>query len=468
MKLQLVPRLEQKQILAPQMRLSMEILLLNSMDLENRIEKEFMENPALELAEQDAPQTDTAETADADDGGNDTEVQELFEVLDSIEKRYGGDEPVTRRASDAIDSKHEALQNHADRPRTLVDHLEQQIRFRDLDPIMERICTQLAGNVDARGYLMGDLSEIALSMSISEELAARALEVLQGLDPLGVAARDLRECLLIQLGDEEDSLERLIIEDHLDDLLQNRLPKIAESLEVTLHDVKEAVELISLLNPNPGSAFDVNENTVAVPEIFLDEVEGKLKVRIEEGVLPKLRISPACSIMLKEQGHNPKVVQFVKRKVEAARWLIHAIDQRRRTLKDIAQAIVDHQEPFLRHGPGNLQALTMQTIADEVRVHISTVSRATNGKYIETDFGVIELRRFFTGGVERADGKIESRDNVCRVIRELIENEDTRRPLSDALLTKKLQERGLDIARRTVTKYRERAGIAPSRLRKKY
>ena len=158
----------------------------------------------------------------------------------------------------------------------------------------------------------------------------------------------------------------------------------------------------------------------------------------------------------------------MKRKVEAARWMIHAIEQRRRTLQDIAQAIVDHQEEFLHQGPGSMAALTMQTIADRVGVHISTVSRATNGKYIETPYGVMELRRFFTGGVERAEGGIESRDNIFKIISEIIASEDTRRPYSDSQLTKKLKEKGIEIARRTVTKYRERAGLAAARIRKKY
>ena len=205
-----------------------------------------------------------------------------------------------------------------------------------------------------------------------------------------------------------------------------------------------------------------------IPEIFVDEIDNGFKVRIEEGMLPTLRISPTCSAMLREDGQNPKVVEFVRRKVEAARWLIHAIDQRRRTLADIAQAIVDHQVEFFQRGPGNIASLTMQTIADQVGVHISTVSRATNGKYIQSPYGVIELRRFFTGGVERADGGIESRENVCSMIREIVEEEDPRRPLSDSQLTKKLQERGLGIARRTVSKYRERAGVPPARLRKKH
>lgn len=481
MKLHLEARLEQQQILAPQMILSMDILHLNTADLESRIEKEFMENPALEL-EEDSHSSDSqgaatevqepaAESASERDSSEDPEIQEIYELLNTFESRYGGEERPRRQQGmeEASGSKQEALLNHADRPDTLHDHLQNEIGFLELEPEVALACRQLAGNVDARGYLIGDLEEFAVLTGISNDVAQRALLAIQSLEPAGVGARDLRECLLLQLGsDQRESLEYRIVADHLGDLLENRMPRIADRLQVPLGDVREAVEVISLLNPQPGGRFSVPENNPAVPELFVDEIQGRFVVRMEEGVLPSLKISPACSTLLSEGGENKKVLEFVRRKVEAARWLIHAIEQRRRTLTEIAQAIVDHQDQFMRSGPGHLAALTMQSIADRVGVHVSTVSRATNGKYIETPFGVHELRRFFTGGVERADGGIESRDNVCQVIAELVAAEDEQRPLSDSQLTKKLQERGLDIARRTVSKYRERAGIAPARLRRKY
>ena len=462
MKLRLAPRLEQQQVLAPQMILSMDILLLSSIDLENRIEREFMENPALELDEK-LGQPDAEPAAEK----RDPEVEQLLDKLDAFERRYGGDERPRARVGGEDDAKHEALQNHADRPSGLLGHLSEQVGYLDLDVEMTRLCRELAGNIDRRGFLMGTLEEFAVALGISEESAGEALTLLQSLDPRGVGARDLRECLLLQLG-EDDVLERRIIDQHLEDLLENRLPKLATTLGIPMAELKDAVEVISTLDPSPGGSFAPSSNGPVIPEIFADEIDGKFKVRMEEGVFPTLRISPACSAMLRTAGENPKVVEFVRRKIEAARWLIHAIDQRRRTLMDIAQAIVDHQDAYFKEGPGHLSALTMKVIAEQVGVHVSTVSRATNGKYIQTPYGVMELRRFFTGGVERATGGIESRDNVFAMIREIIEQENPHRPLSDSMLTRKLQEKGLDIARRTVTKYRERAGVAPARLRKKH
>ncbi len=464
MKLNLAPRLEQQQVLAPQMILSMDILLLNSLDLENRIDREFMENPALELEE--SPGETTDDTSEASE--TEREIDEIYEILDDYQRRYGGDEPAPKRFDAETDGKYEALSNHADRPLTLTDHLRQQIRFLDIDPVLATICGDLAAEVDNRGYLFDDVGAIARALSVPAALAERAIVEIQRLEPLGVGARDLRECLLLQLVGHDDSLEARIVASHLDDLLHNKLPFIAESLNVSIDDVKEARDLIALLNPHPGSAYSFEADGIAIPEIFVDEVEGEFKVRVAEDVLPSLRVSPTLNNMLKEDGHNPQVRDFVRSKVEAARWLIHAIEQRKRTVFDIAQSIVNRQRDFFQQGPGHLNALTMQTVADEVGVHISTVSRATNGKYIQTPYGVMELRRFFSGGVERAGGGIECRDNVCALIREIVAEEDRAKPLSDSQLAEKLRERGIEIARRTVSKYRERAGVANAKLRKQY
>lgn len=484
MRLHLEAKLEQQQILAPQMILSMDILHLNTLDLEARIEKEFMENPALELVE-DASDSgesseETAREVAASEGsfdeadaprGRDAEVAELLEVLDGFARRYGGDEPPRRSGweSNEGSSKHEALLNHADRPATLIDWLHQQAGFLELPSDRLHAVRQLAGNIDERGYLIGSVEEIGARCGLSAELAREALALLQSLEPRGVGARDLRECLLLQLGEvDPQAIERRVIEDHLEDLLQNRMPRIAQSLQVSLAQLSDAIEVIALLDPHPGRRFLDPRGGVAIPEIFVDEVDGRFQVRLEQSSLPTLRVSPQCATLLQQGGDDPRVIDFVRRKIESARWLIHAIEQRRRTILDIAQAIVERQSEFFCSGPGHLAALTMQQIADQVRVHVSTVSRATHGKYIETPYGVMELRRFFTGGVERVDGGVESRDNVCERIREIVGGEDPRRPLSDTQLARRLQKEGVDIARRTVTKYRERAGVPAGRLRKRY
>ena len=462
MKLQISTRLEQQQILAPQLILSMDILQLNSLDLAARVEKEFMENPALELVEPSAAPPENPNPAET----RDPEIKELFDLLDTYESRYGGDEK-PRAISSGTDNKHEALSNHADERATLSDHLSEQLSELELRSELRRVCEKLCDELDDRGYLISDANELSVCLGTSLETVDEAIAVIQSLEPCGVGARDLAECLLLQLGDGEE-IEHRVVRECLSDLLENRLPRIAERLCVSLPDVKEAVSLLRTLQPSPGRSFEDRGPQQIRPEVFVDEIDGRFVVRIEESSVPQMRVSPSCSNLLKEDGQNPKVLEYVRKKVESARWLLHAVDQRHRTLRDIAQAVVDHQQEFFHRGPGHLQALTMQTIADQAGVHISTVSRAANGKYIQTPFGSMELRRFFTGGVERADGGIESRDNVCGVIRELVAAEDPRRPLSDSQLTRRLQERGIDIARRTVSKYRERAGVPQARLRKRY
>ena len=232
--------------------------------------------------------------------------------------------------------------------------------------------------------------------------------------------------------------------------------------------MQEACDLIRQLDPAPGSSFGDTGHYGIVPEITIDEVGERFVARLSSDHLPELRISSTCTAILKEPEVKKEVAEYIRNRVEGARWLIQAIDQRRRTLIDIAQAIVDRQQDFLRDGPAHIHALTMQEIADVTGVHISTVSRSSNGKYMQTPNGVIELRRLFTGGVTREDGSLESRESICEAIRDIVESEDNNYPLSDSQLAKRLGTMGIKIARRTVTKYRERAGVPQAKLRKRY
>lgn len=466
MRLNITTRLDQQQILAPQLILSMNILQLNSLDLESRIQKEFIENPALEVIDP-SPAMENSGTETQDQANDvDLEVKRLLEVVDRFERgEFTGKKGLDYSASDA---KHEALLNHASRPETLEDFLLRQLGFVELDPEIRNVCESICGNLDQRGYLIGEIADLARSLGASVEKSEQCLSVVQNLDPPGVGARDLRECLLLQLKGDQQAVEYRVINEHLSDFLQNHLPRVATSLKVTTEELQEACDLIRQLDPSPGTQFGSDNGGPVIPELVLEELEGRLVVRLLEERVPQVRVSPACVALLKEQGQSETVLDFVRKKVENARWLIHAVDQRHRALLDIAQAVVDHQQDFFVRGPGHLRVLTMQEIADQTGVNISTVSRAANGKYIQTPYGSLELRKFFTGGVERADGGIESRENVCTAIREIVAKEDSKFPLSDSQLARKLKSLGIEIARRTVSKYRERAGIPQARLRKRF
>ncbi|MBN1418912.1 MAG: RNA polymerase factor sigma-54 [Planctomycetes bacterium] len=462
MQLALTPKLEQQTVAIPQMILSMKILQLASQDLEARIDRELQENPALEIRER-GPEEAGGEPADA--RGED-DIFAKLQAFEALERAL----PRRRTAASASD-RLEALENTPAPPPDLRSHLREQLCWLELDPAVEAFAREIIESVDLRGYLGTSPEE--MKASIAPESARRfdeALAVVQSLDPPGVGARDLRDCLLIQLRRDRQPypIEMGIIETHLDDLSENRLPKIAKDLGCTLEEVKDAVETIRSLSPVPGARFSSETIPHVRPDVVVEPTEKGFAVRLEDDRLPPLSVSESCRALLAQRGEDRDVVQFVRRKIEAAQWLIQAVEQRQRTLRDIAEALVVHQSGFMERGPEHLGVLTMQAIADRVGVHISTVSRAIRGKWIQTPWGVFPLRYFFTGGLDREDGSVESRRNVSREIEEIVREENKRRPYSDTDIARILCEKGLRIARRTVTKYREERGIPPSRQRRQY
>ena len=368
MRLQVSGRLEQQQTLTPQLILSMDILQLGVTDLEARIQKEFTENPALELVENSAP------TGDSSTEPIDSEARRLMDIVDQWDRPMTGERRQVG-SSEASDAKHEALMNTIDRPESLESFLIRQLQLLDLSPALRQACESICGNLDDRGWFIGEISDFARCINKSEPVLTRALEVVRRLDPPGVGAMNLADCLLLQLNSVVGSAEYRIIEECLDELLGNALPKIVEKLELPLAEIQEACDVIRQLDPTPGSAFGDQGHQGIVPEIAVDEIGDKFVVRLANDRLPDLRISSACSSMLEEPQLKPEVAEYIRTRVEGARSLIQSIDLRRRTLLDIAQAVVDRQEDFFRHGPSRIHALTMQEIAETTGVHISTVSR---------------------------------------------------------------------------------------------
>ncbi len=469
MKIEIVQSLQQQQILAPQMILSMEVLLLTSQQLEARIEKEFAENPALEIEEHlGGPESGTAVGAPPEG------ETKLFEQLATFKEPSGLNwlDAPRRRSRGGDFDKHEALQNVEGAPPGLRDYLIQQLHLLDIAPRFVHAGEFIVNNIDERGYLLHPVEALreCLRDELTDEEFELVLTTVRNLDPPGVGAEGLQECLLLQLDRDLQTypLESEILRNHIDDLRNNKIPKIARDLGRTVQDIKEALEIISLLEPYPGREYSPAVRAVVRPDVVVEEVEDGYVVHIHDDSVPPLKVSDTCRNLLSESRGKREITQFLRRKIDSAQWLIQAVEQRRRTLRDITTAIVDYQRAFLDHGPEQLRAMKMQTIADIVGVHISTISRAIKGKYVQTPRGMFELRYFFTGGVERGDGEVESRRNVYRRISNLIENEDKSKPLSDTAIARELRADGLDIARRTVTKYRDQRGIPPSRLRRKY
>ena len=494
----------QKQILSPQMIQSMEILVLNSQQLEERIEQALEENVALELEEPERESSDGEVPAARSDAEMAVDVVDAgAKEMDLLADRYEhlaefqAEEYYTAPGSrlptgdDGAD-KHEALLNAAGRPVSLYEHLEEQTRMRDMDDRMRALCSEIIYNLDARGYLMYPVEEIheslnrqpllpssassngfdglapSVTLPVTLEEIQAALEGVQALDPAGVAARNLEDCLRLQLDRDpgEYPLERTLIESHLQNIARNRLPQIAKATGHSIEEVKEAIEIIGSLNPVPGKAFASGDNAYIQPDVLIEEENGEFKVQVENGYLPKVRISPYYRQLLAEARKDPEIRKYIKKKLDNAEWLLHAIHQRRSTLQRVAEEVVAHQQDFFRNGPRHLKPLKMQEIADKIGVNVSTVSRAIAGKYFQAPGSINELKCLFTGGTQRDDGTMESRGSVILRIKDLIADENPKKPLSDSKIVDRLADVGIHISRRTVTKYREAESIPSSRERR--
>lgn len=476
----------QKQILAPRMIQSMEILQLPVMALEDYIMQELQENPTLEMVEadpdlpdepyeredSDAPTLDERELVVDDKHDNQDDFERLLNIdqdwPDAFEERT---RPSSNRIAEDAERRHDAMANAAARPETLQDHLHAQLAEVDLTPEVRELADRIIYNLDADGRLATSIEDLLDPETESHRLplAAEALRVVQSLDPPGVGARDLRECLLLQLRPEMPYHEELakLIGDHLADLEHNRLPLIAKKTGYSIERIHEAWEELRGLNPKPGGEFRETTAPNVTPDVFVEPGEhGGWQVRLEDGRTPQLFISPYYRRRLANGEATAAEREFIRRKVTSAQWLIDSIEQRRSTLMKVAQATVDHQTAFLELGPEAIEPLKMQQIADKVGVHVTTVSRAVDDKWIETPRGLFPLRRFFVGGTTSADGEEVAWDSIRLKLQEIIDAEDKSAPFSDDDLVAELAKHSLKVARRTVTKYRKVMNIPSSRQRK--
>jgi RNA polymerase sigma-54 factor len=482
--------LQQKQTLSmiPQIIQSVEILQLPMQTLQERVEQELAENPVLEVAdtadtatEQSSddgsatPESIEAESAHGDTG--DFESTGEFEHVESMaesypdvfdEESYTGRRPVDTGEKDR---KLDIMQNTPGRSESLQDHLYQQLTLDELTEHERRIAENVVYNIDDNGYLQFPLEEIARSMDEPAEIGdlERVLELVQTLEPLGVGARSLKECLLIQARAEmgPESLEARIVEEHLDDVEHGRFDRIAAALDMDEDEVRRHVEHIAHLNPRPGAAFSNADVPFVVPDVIVEKSDSRFEVRLADDRIPPLYVSDAYRHLLKRGSKEKKTTkEFLRNKIQSARWLIEAIEQRRNTLRRVSQAIVAHQVEFMDRGLEGLRPLRMKQIAEEVDVHVATVCRAVANKYMETPQGVYEMKYFFPSGYTSDTGEEISDEVVRESVARAIENEDKSRPLSDEAIVKILNDEGIPIARRTITKYRKILGIPSSRQRK--
>ena len=489
-------QMSQKQVLAPRMIQSMEILQLPIMALQERIEQEMEDNPVLdqieptedaetireEQVDPDAPSESERELVIEEGTNNEDDFERLMKMVDSLPDDY---EERSRPSRGQIESDagrhHDAMANMISRPESLLDYLQHQLSWFELSDEVRRICERIIYNLDSNGYLETPLQDL-LSQPPADlngkadawqaeqlKLAEEALAIVQRLDPPGVGARSLKECLLMQLTPGLLFYEELqvLIADHLEDLENNRLPHISKKTGFSLETIKESWSDLRTLKPKPGSAFNDNFAPSVTPDVFVDRREGGgYDIRLEDGQLPSLYISNYHRKLLQDPGTNAETRDYIKRKINSAQWIIEAIEQRRSTLTRVSQAIVDHQSKFLDLGPDHIEPLKMQQIADKVKVHVTTVSRAVDDKWMQTPRGIFPLKRFFVGGTTSADGEEVAWDKVRLKLQEIVDEENKSKPFSDDSLVAELAKHGITVARRTVTKYRKAMNIPSSRQRR--
>jgi RNA polymerase sigma-54 factor len=485
-------RMSQQMRLAPRMIQSMEILQLPILALDEKVEQELQENPLLERIEgdPDIPQSEEqledvrSEAVDQQiaerelvvdsDNNNEADFERLLEMAaDWPDDNYtSGSKPSANRISDDSDRQHDAISNVAQKSQSLNEYLIEQFGYFDIPREVRDFGEFVIQNLDHHGRLPGGLPELIqlYGRSIADGDAQQALKLIQQLDPPGVGARDARECLLLQVKEDTPYRDILVtlISGHLEDLAQNRLPLIQRKTGYSIEQIKEALEELRKLNPFPGTGFEARPVQTVKPDLYVElDEHGKYIVRLEDEFTPRLRISKRYQQILRD-GADAQTKEFIKRKIDSAKWLIESIEQRHNTLKRVAQAIVDRQTEFLTHGPEAIVPLKMQQIADVVGVHVTTVSRAVDDKWIQTPRGLYPLKRFFGGGTTTETGEEVAWDIIRLKLKEIVDRENKDDPLSDDALVEELAKQGYNLARRTVTKYRKALDIPSSRQRRAY
>ncbi len=460
--------LELRQKLAPQMQQSLAILQATALELGQMVGQELAENPVLEEESTDLSLEDEKLDRDSED------IDEEFDELSRLDDEWREYLQQSRQAAPRGDAEAERRQHMMDslvEPVTLTDHLLEQLATSDAAAEVRSLAETLVGNIDEDGLLGVDIEEMALEGAIPFAGLQEALALVQSFHPPGVGARDLRECLLIQLDrlGRGHSLEHRIVDRHLDELARKRYPQVARRLGVTPEQITAAAETIAGLEPKPGRAFSSGDNQYITPDVSVRRDGGDYVVVVNNDHIPHLRISNTYKdIMSSGGGAAAEAKEYIRDKIRAGKFLIKSIHQRQDTIRRIAGQIVERQRDFLDKGVAHLRPMNMAQIAGAVGVHETTVSRAIAGKYIATPRGVFEMRYFFKPGYETEGGASMSNTSVKQAVSELVKSEDPRKPLSDDKIVRKLAEDGIKIARRTVAKYRDELGILPSHLRRSY
>ena len=486
-----------KLILAPRMIQSMEILQLSIIDLQAKIEEALQENPFLELKEKHGEEAEEAAVPEFNpdaplkhDETGDLEFNRLEELNRDWDDHFNEEHRGSRASMEEEgDRKLEAMANMPDRPPSLQDYLADQLGEMELDDDERRLARHICSFVDRTGYLgarekasedddkdtfrtvtLDEIAAVYDELVTAEQVEDTLVHVVQKLEPAGVGARDLKECLLLQVPPDAPLCEalRVLIRDHLEDVAYNRIPVIQKATRLDIPQIQDAIAAIHHLDPKPGLKFTDSGTHYVMPDVVVERADDDdYTVRLTDEWVPRIRVSKRTVELCKRQDLDEKVKEELRKKLQSADWLVKAVEQRRNTLLKVTKAIIDHQRAFLDFGPEHIHPLKMQQIADQVKVHVTTVSRAVDDKWVQTPRGVFPLKRFFGGGKKNDQTNEDVAYEVMKQkLLELVSNEDKSSPLSDEELVIKLNKAGYPVARRTVTKYRKMLKIPSSRQRK--
>ncbi|HEY4299821.1 MAG TPA: RNA polymerase factor sigma-54 [Candidatus Didemnitutus sp.] len=472
-------RQTQQLVLAPQMRQSLKILQVAALDLRATIQEEMQSNPTLEeLPMEGVSLEKSASPEDADEGPDRDSREEMtfkedFQILEKIGQDWRDQMSDTGGVRQSSPEDAERRQHFFDSLTTetsLSEHLMQQVEMADGAPGVREAVRYLIGSLDDRGFLTSTLSDIALLAGLPLEAVQAAARLLKTFDPAGIGAENLGECLLIQLTQKgrEKSVAARIVRDHLDLLVRRRIPDIARKMGLSTETIQEAIGEIGTLEPAPGRRFADDANRVVVPDVTVEKDGEEWKIILNSDYIPRLRLSNTYKDLIAKGTLAKQERDYLREKLRSGKFIINAIEQRQRTIERITREIIRHQREFFEEGVSKLKPLTMTQIADIIGVHETTVSRALANKYIKTPHGVFEMKYFFTSGYQSDAGLSVANTSVKEMIADIIAGEDPGAPLSDQDIVGALQAKGLNIARRTVAKYREELGLLSSNLRRRY
>lgn len=467
-------RLSQKLIMTPQLQQAIKLLQLSRLELTQAVSQELLENPLLEedvLIEEDTAPSENAESERKDDYVEEKVEAKEDELLNGAEESsfmwddYYEDDRNEDRNLGYFASSHEDMPSYeqmSSRPVDLTEHLLWQLRLSASDKKYEETGAMIIGNIDEDGYLRATDEELSSILKVSEADVKRVIKLIQGFDPMGVCARDLKECLLIQV--EQLGLKGTLVEDiilyHLEDVEKRNYAKIAKRFNVSLDEIGKAINVIEKMEPKPGRAYSVSETHYITPDVFVVKSDGDYLIYLNDDGLPKLRISQFYRRLLGARNGIPNAtLNYMEEKFRSALWFIKNIEHRNRTIYRVAESIVKFQREFFDKGIQHLKPFVLRDVAMDISMHESTVSRATTNKYMFTPQGIFELKYFFSSGIQKTDGNAMSSLSIHQMIKEMVNSENEKTPFSDQEITDKLKAKTIEIARRTIAKYRKELNI---------